>query len=378
MNPQEIVNQIRARAIREAARPRTAAPDAALESLREQIIRLRIAYEELHGLRNSVGRMPPSPKTGRARFGAALVRVVQRLLFWYTPQIHRIQNANTAVAENACLVAEEQLAVLEKSSADLGRMCTEVRLRTGAVERTAADIPLPIPCSGFEAFAFALERDLQARTANHSQEYLDMIESAEPPVPAGVWLDVACGDGKWLSCVQADGRTCAGIDGNPAAVAHCKEQGLPVQRADALEYLRGCPDGQFAVIALLRVAGCNAMPRLFALVQEAVRTLMPGGAILFESPNPANALAACNEFWTDANYMRPLPLAAASYLLEYFGLRVMAQRMLDACSEDEMLPLNELNFVRQINGVLYGPRSYALLARSDASVRQAADPKVRA
>ena len=35
-----------------------------------------------------VGAMPPAPPTFRGRIGAMLVRLVQRALFWYTPQLH--------------------------------------------------------------------------------------------------------------------------------------------------------------------------------------------------------------------------------------------------------------------------------------------------
>ena len=35
-----------------------------------------------------VGSMPPAPPTFRGRIGAKLVRLVQRALFWYTPQLH--------------------------------------------------------------------------------------------------------------------------------------------------------------------------------------------------------------------------------------------------------------------------------------------------
>jgi hypothetical protein len=34
-----------------------------------------------------VGAMPPEPPTLRGRMGSSLIRVVRRLLFWYTPQI---------------------------------------------------------------------------------------------------------------------------------------------------------------------------------------------------------------------------------------------------------------------------------------------------
>jgi O-antigen chain-terminating methyltransferase len=367
MNPKEVVNQIRARVIREEARRSATAPDSALDPLRERIKRLRISCEKLYELRNSVGRMPPSPETRRAQIGARAVRMVQRLLFWYSPQVNRVHDANTVVADNVCLALEEQEAALERLSAELSRICAETRLRAGVERVRPPDSSLVASSSGFDAFALAMECDLRTsgHRHHHCQQYMDMIETQVPPVPPGVWLDVASGNGDWLAAVKAAGHACAGIDGNASAVAHAQALGLPVEHADALTYLRGCPDSQFAVIALVRVAGRLPMPSLFALVREAVRTLKPGGTILLESPDPASALAACQDCWAEASFVRPLPVATAEYLLQYFGLRISARHFLDAYSNEEVLPFSELEFVRRLNEALYGPRAYALLAQRE-------------
>ncbi len=67
----------------------------------------------------SVGRMPPSSNTLRARFGAVLVRIVQRMLFWYTPQI---VGFNTS----ALGLVQEQGRLIEQLSAQVAALQTEL------------------------------------------------------------------------------------------------------------------------------------------------------------------------------------------------------------------------------------------------------------
>lgn len=62
-----------------------------------------------------VGRMPPQPSTFRAKVGAVAVRAVQRMLFWYTPQIQSFQR-------DVVRVLEEQAALLSTLSAKQKRL----------------------------------------------------------------------------------------------------------------------------------------------------------------------------------------------------------------------------------------------------------------
>ena len=134
MNLQKVVHDIRGRVIREAGQRATQAPaDRALLPVSDEIARLRFLYEQLFAIRNSVGRMPPSPKTLRAKTGTILIRVVQRMLFWYTPQIQRFHNATTEVAENVCSAMETQTAALQRLFTEVGEIRSEVRVRSDQI-----------------------------------------------------------------------------------------------------------------------------------------------------------------------------------------------------------------------------------------------------
>jgi len=67
---------------------------------------IQAALAALRGSYALVGQMPPEPPTWRGRVGAKVVRLVKRLLFWYTPQIVRFQYS-------ALRAFEEQAKALE-------------------------------------------------------------------------------------------------------------------------------------------------------------------------------------------------------------------------------------------------------------------------
>ena len=74
----------------------------------------------------AIGQQPPQPPTLRARFSAVLVRLVRRMLFWYTPQITDFHDA-------ALRALEEQAAALESVS-------TRLNARLASLEQRLAEL----------------------------------------------------------------------------------------------------------------------------------------------------------------------------------------------------------------------------------------------
>jgi len=80
---------------------------------------LRLALGALNASYASVGQPPPEPPTFRGRVGAQLVKLVRRMLFWYTPQIVYFQYS-------ALRVLEEQGKILERSESRIRRLEAEL------------------------------------------------------------------------------------------------------------------------------------------------------------------------------------------------------------------------------------------------------------
>jgi len=73
-----------------------------------ELVELRSAIAALTASYALVGQTPPEPPTFRGRLGARLVKLVQRLLFWYTPQIVHFQYSALKAFESALRTSEEQ------------------------------------------------------------------------------------------------------------------------------------------------------------------------------------------------------------------------------------------------------------------------------
>src|ERR1700733_10547206 len=83
---------------------------------------LRSALSALYASYGLVGQLPPEPPTFRGRMGARLVKLVQRMLFWYTPQIVHFQySALRALEEQNKILqrAERRIHLLEIELGDL-------------------------------------------------------------------------------------------------------------------------------------------------------------------------------------------------------------------------------------------------------------------
>jgi hypothetical protein len=80
---------------------------------------LRSALSALHASYALVGQAPPEPPTFRGHLGARLIRIVQRVLFWYTPQIVHFQYS-------ALRVLEEQAKILESAEKRIRRLEAEL------------------------------------------------------------------------------------------------------------------------------------------------------------------------------------------------------------------------------------------------------------
>lgn len=101
---------------------------------------LQSVLSALHSSYALVGQLPPEPPTFRGRMGARLVKLVQRMLFWYTPQIVHFQySALRALEEQAKILqsAERRIRQLE---AELG----EERAENENLYRALEDLKLAV------------------------------------------------------------------------------------------------------------------------------------------------------------------------------------------------------------------------------------------
>src|SRR6202171_3907855 len=169
----------------------------------KDFVRLREAFDQVYRMRNLVGRMPPSPNTLRARAGAVVVRMVQRLLFWYTPQIARFHGAVTSLLDAFCTTLERQSGLVQSFQSDLAQLRREIRLPKAVVvselkidvtpSRTHNSAP---PSQDFSAFYFALQDRFRGPEEDIRKKlgiYLDVLSSLDPQLRRERLVDLGSG-----------------------------------------------------------------------------------------------------------------------------------------------------------------------------------------
>jgi 2-polyprenyl-3-methyl-5-hydroxy-6-metoxy-1,4-benzoquinol methylase len=78
------------------------------------------------------------------------------------------------------------------------------------------------------------------------------------PKPASVaspclFLDVGCGRGEWLELLREHQLQGSGIDLNRVVLAICRENGLPVLEAEAIQHLRSLPEASLGAVTAFHV-----------------------------------------------------------------------------------------------------------------------------
>jgi DNA repair exonuclease SbcCD ATPase subunit len=110
------------------------------EPLSVESAALRSALSALQASYAMVGRLPPEPPTVRGRIGARLIKLVQRMLFWYTPQIVYFQYSALRALEEQAKTLERAERRIRKLESELG----EERAENQNLRRAWEDLKVAI------------------------------------------------------------------------------------------------------------------------------------------------------------------------------------------------------------------------------------------
>ena len=174
-------------------------------------------------------------------------------------------------------------------------------------------------------------------------------------------VDLGAGRGEWLELLRDQGLHATGVDLNRSMVKLCQDLGLACVQNDAISYLRELPDDSIGAITGFHIIEHLPFKAFVALLDESRRTLMPGGMILFETPNPANVLVGSRLFYLDPTHRNPMPGEMTAMMAEARGfvqveIRELFPMAAHFQARDEVL-------ARQLDRLFHGPQDYALVAR---------------
>ncbi len=206
-------------------------------------------------------------------------------------------------------------------------------------------------------------RGEEAEITARFDPYLDWIGSIPPD---GRVIDLGCGRGEWLRHLQEQGVEPYGVDTNPVMVNHCDEAGLTAQCSDAVTALRSLESGSVAAISAFHLIENLPFTTQVDLVEEAARVVIPGGRILFETPNPENVLVGSHTFYHDPTHRNPITPTYLTFLLEYHGFVEVEIIRLHPYPEVARVKGND-PLTERVNGHLCGPQDFAAIATRGAN-----------
>jgi 2-polyprenyl-3-methyl-5-hydroxy-6-metoxy-1,4-benzoquinol methylase len=187
--------------------------------------------------------------------------------------------------------------------------------------------------------------------------YIPMIKEAKAGTSKRPILDIGCGRGEWLEVLKEEGFEAQGVDSNRVLVEQCHSLGLKVVEDDVLSYLRELPDRSLGALTGLHLIEHLPFKTLIKLFDESMRTLKPGGMIIFETPNPDNILVACRNFYMDPSHQKPLPSPMLQMFSEARGFVNTRILNLHPVAEYD----RQENVEGELSRLLYGPQDYALI-----------------
>jgi SAM-dependent methyltransferase len=312
---------------------------------------------------------------------AASLRHTQRLL----PVMDARDRVATALATTrAELILEsfdrrqETLARRFEGLLALRARVTALGEEVGALRRSLASAPPPPPVaaaaqraaddSTYAAFE-ACFRGSRDEIGRRLADYLDLFREQAPV------LDLGCGRGEFLELLRGAGVAGRGVEGNLHVVQDDVARGLDVVHGDLLAFLEAQPDGSAGGVFASQVAEHLPPPVLQRTLQQAFRVLRAGGVMVLETVNPRSVIGLLEVFNRDLTHERPLHPDTLSFLASAAGftdVRIELRSPVDAAARLQPIPADGLSprvaealneNIARLNGLLYGPQEYALIAR---------------
>jgi O-antigen chain-terminating methyltransferase len=324
-----------------------------------------------------VGAAGSSERKGRRR-ALSFRRLLARLALVDEERDRRVEQTRKAIEDLEARLdiarLSEAVDRIQEENAALLRLLSGPKEEPGAVARAVGSTP-EASVSRLELFG-EVERGSRAEVIEKLGKYLPVFDGRGPV------CDLGCGRGEFLELAKGSDLEAYGIDTDEASVAACRALGLEARQEDLFEHLRRLPASTLGGVFCSQVIEHLPPELIPELLEEVHRVLVPGGAAVFETPNPATFATHVHSFWRDPTHVRPVPEPSLSFAARTAGLvvedvlytsRVVYEQRLAPVrtrSSDEHLRsmADQINaIVERLNDLLYGYQDYALIARKPSA-----------
>ncbi len=282
---------------------------------------------------------------------------VLRVIHGLSLEMHKLEHLLSDTREEMALSRQEMLFRFSDLYSTINARCPR---KTTSASSTSDD---SIKSKGLpEQFTFNHQeqfRGSQGQVKKRMQKYLSDIEPTLSQFDIKnrcLCADLGCGRGDWLELLKDTDIKAVGIDSNGISCSKAIEKGINIIQTDIFQWLNSKPDQSLALITAFQVVEHLSPDLLLELFSQCFRVLMPGGSILFETPNPENILVSSYYFHMDPTHVRPIPPPLLHFYATETGFTNL--KTLRDQEESRSIPNTDQSTARWFTA----PMDYAMLA----------------
>ncbi len=238
--------------------------------------------------------------------------------------------------------------------------------REGRIENGTSSIPeVQYEDADIDYFLFEqMHRGSREEIKDRQRVYLKYFEDKEHI------LDIGCGRGEFIELLMDEGKTdVKGIDLNDDMVIYCKEQGLPVEKIDALSYLKEIQQGEVEGIYMGQVVEHLSPADMVRIIRMAYEKLAKGGVFIAETVNPMCLSVFANAFYVDPSHVKPVHPLTLEFIMQTQGFRNVETIYLSEIKEklpqikgNGISNADEFNKgIDRLNNLLFSNQDYAII-----------------
>ncbi len=276
------------------------------------------------------------------------VTIIQQLVDANSAQVEKLvskYDRRQMVLDNI----QKQLSLLQQS---LESGVTKHQKKINKKELFADDHSLDVFYTNFEDKFRGSEDLIEERL----KEYLPYFTQSSIDFKKHPVLDIGSGRGELLKTLKDAKINAIGLDINSDMVERANAMGLKTKQGDASEFLQNTASQTYGAITGFHIAEHLPFPVLYRTLAEIHRVLVPGGFVIFETPNPENVFVGTHNFYMDPSHLHPLPPALMEFTLETCGYNSIEIKRIhpDKTPKENSLPAD-------LSNRFYGPRDYAVV-----------------
>ena len=267
---------------------------------------------------------------------------------------------NQELARQKIEIDEKDSTMKDLLNSKIGTLSRQLDLFGQELKKEASKHDFPLDTSTYCALEnkFRGTRDV----IKHRQAgYLEYILKAYQNSKGDYLLDVGCGRGEFLEILSENDIPSRGIDINEANINICKDHGLNVEIADALQFMKSIKNNSLIGVTAFQFVEHLYITHLIELIKISFNKIRNGGIIILETVNPYSFFALKN-FFLDPTHKTPIPLETLKLFVEAAGFIDVEVKLVYPVEDAMKLKGDDENIIK-LNEILFGFQGYAIIGR---------------